>query len=594
MAIQGEHPIARWLDMTLPQLVNQHITNRDNRIHEKDMMRMREENQVKMMNLQADINQKAALNQYNLEKADEKNKQLNEELKANLAALYSMNIDAQKYEALDPKQQTDAGGSIFKELGEGIQRDIFSVVEQANTVSGQVDNINKSNEYLQESKRITDGLLMGANVGRERGKLVADLTGDDLINRDDFDAYLAAMENPFVEGTPEYQGFMSEIKSPEEQFKIGKDYVDFKNSQFKASGAQTTQQIMENYGQDLKDTLNQETGFFNAFDAKGKIAADELDEDFWAAVKFDPAKLDLNAKSIERNAENIDYTMRTLSGDIVSLIEHGMDSGSSAQPYADDIREALDKNDTAAIEEATRRAIGFFKREGSHNQLDFHYGPGYGGKDSNEHLYFNKMLGFYERLSNEKRVATQTSRVNAGLPEGDQVTTQQVKANVSVDQLNEELETPEPVEEKSHNVIGNTEIINEVDNTMYETSADKVSDLVTKLYEKQIANPSFFGFNTRNFIKGDLYQMWKPGGREGGTLNNPSTLTSSEYDMAIKLLDEIMAKHALAKQKKNNDVLNSLDKAKQMNDLAALLGGHPSGQSVQERNVQELLASIGE
>jgi hypothetical protein len=31
-----------------------------------------------------------------------------------------------------------------------------------------------------------------------------------------------------------------------------------------------------------------------------------------------------------------------------------------------------------------------------------------------------------------------------------------------------------------------------------------------------------------------------------------------------------------------------------MNDLAALLGGHTSGQSNQEGNIQELLASIGE
>ena len=48
MAIQGEHPIARWLDSTLPQLVNQHITNRDNRIHEKQMLEERQNFQKEM------------------------------------------------------------------------------------------------------------------------------------------------------------------------------------------------------------------------------------------------------------------------------------------------------------------------------------------------------------------------------------------------------------------------------------------------------------------------------------------------------------------------------------------------------------------
>ena len=585
MAVQGEHPIARWLDTQLPQLVNQHITNRDNRIHEKDMMRAREESREKTMQLQSDINQKATLNKYNLEKADKANEQLNLELKANLASLQAIGVDAKQYELLDPKDQTGPGGSIFKELGEGIQRDIFSVVEQSNTVSGQVDNINKSNAILQESKRLTDGLLMGADVGRERGKLVADLTGDDLINEKDFDAYLASMENPFVEGSPEYEGFMSEIKGPDEQFKLGKEYLDFKNAQFKASGSQTTQQLMESHGKNLKDTLDQETGFFNAFDAKGKIAAGGLDEDFWAAVKFDPAKLDLNTKSIERNAENIDYTMKTLSGDIVSLIEYGMDSGSDAQPYADDIQEALDKNDTVAIEEATRLAIGFFKRKGSEDQLDFDGGMGYGDKSSNEHLYFNKMLGFYERLSNEKRSATQNSRVNAPTSKADKV--------ADIDQLNQEIETPKPVEEKSHNVVGNTDVVDKVNNTMYETSADKVNDLVTQLFEKQVANPGFFGLNMRGFIKNDLYQMWKPGSIEGGTLNKPSTLTATEYDKAMKLLDEMMADHALKTQDKHNKVLQRQDKVEQMNKLADLLGGGQSGQNAQEGNIQELLASIG-
>lgn len=45
---KGEHPVARWLNVQLPQLVNQHITMRENRIHEKQMLEERQNFQKEM------------------------------------------------------------------------------------------------------------------------------------------------------------------------------------------------------------------------------------------------------------------------------------------------------------------------------------------------------------------------------------------------------------------------------------------------------------------------------------------------------------------------------------------------------------------
>ena len=161
-----------------------------------------------------------------------------------------------------------------------------------------------------------------------------------------------------------------------------------------------------------------------------------------------------------------------------------------------------------------------------------------------------------------------------------------LKEVTDIDQLNQEIATP--VEEKSHNVVGNTEVINEVNNTMYETTGEKVDDLVTKLFDKQMGG--FLGsVNARNFIKGELEQMWKPGGHKGGTAGNPSTLTGNEYDQAIKVLDEMIANHALKTRDKHNKTLQMQDKAEQMSELAALLGGDSSGQSIEKETYKSYL-----
>jgi len=401
MAIQGEHPIARWLDMTLPQLVNQHITNRDNRIHEKDMMRERQKQEETMMRLNNDLQSKRELNRWQIDQGTKAYEAKVKEIKEKQDILQAFNIDATLISGLDQTQQTDAGAALVKGLGEDFSRPLIQDIEAKSTLELQLGELQNQNAYLNETDAILNRLMTGAMEGKRVAGLVGDLdpTGiEGQINEADFLKYLELMENPFEEGSPEHSAFMASVPSHEEGLKLGEQYWDTINKQATAQS-----NIVK--GQGLTGANYQR--FNDVFDIGSQsfelIKGMKLDKGYLDAIQIDPSKLEFKKETLEKSPHFVYDAMDNLASGIIKAIEYA-DSTDLADQFVTDYKAAESHEDKRKV---MGRLIKAMREDGSqtHLALEAMFGKDSGGADNPHQVHFNAMLDFYDKILTEEQLA---------------------------------------------------------------------------------------------------------------------------------------------------------------------------------------------
>ena len=305
MAIQGEHPIARWLDSTLPQLVNQHITNRDNRIHEKQMLEERQNFQKEMEENSKNARREEILLRNQLDQLNSDRDYYRKKIDSNSALLNEFGLTATKYGQVPDESSTDAGQTVLKEFGEGITRPLMQDIEAYNNLEGAIANTSSNLDYLSETIAIQDQLLAGANRGTQAAMLVEDMNDDRQLTVDDFNLYLQQKEDA-GEGLTDIEkiGFektfpkavdafnkslLTLTKVDESRAKANKTLAENATATAMASGA------IFNFAK-YAPTMNLHTDKLSGIWGKNYKTEGGLKPDFKEAVTYDMTKISLKDK----------------------------------------------------------------------------------------------------------------------------------------------------------------------------------------------------------------------------------------------------------------------------------------------------------
>ena len=416
MAIQGEHPIARWLDTTLPQLVNQHITNRENRIHEKQMLEERQNFQKEMEENSKNARREEILLRNQLDQLNSDRDYYRKKIDSNSALLKEFSTTAANFSFVPDENSTDAGQTVLKEFGEGITRPLMKDIEAYSNLEGAIANTSSNLDYLSETIAIQDQLLAGANRGTQAAMLVEDMNDDRQLTVDDFNLYLQQKEEA-GEGLTDIEKIGFEKTFPKAVDAFNKSLLALtKVDESRAKANKTlsenaTALAMENGSMwnplKFTSTMNVHTdrlaGIYETAEEKGGLP-DKFKKE---GLTYDMTKISLKDKdvtpeavynSMDMIATNIRDMVRYGGGQDLFMLEK---DGTIINAY-DNLEAALSNSNPKAVRDAMKDFIQASNKYSNNfkDPLDFKGGlfPGNVSDTGVEHQFFNDMLNYYKQL----------------------------------------------------------------------------------------------------------------------------------------------------------------------------------------------------
>ena len=226
MAIERD-PIHLFLEYQLPQMIAQAKEAEKNRNHDIEMQDRREQAQLNVLEKQQQISQQNALDEFNLEIGLKDREYQVEKIRESEETLRALGVTLSEFDLKKDEDRSQGGKEIFELVQGEAERNVISNIENLNTIDAQLNELERSYNENQKTLDIVTKINQGMAVGQAHAGLVGTELGvEGVKDEDDFYAYLAAMENPFEEGTPQYAGFKSQIPTHEEALGLGKIYLE--------------------------------------------------------------------------------------------------------------------------------------------------------------------------------------------------------------------------------------------------------------------------------------------------------------------------------------------------------------------------------
>jgi hypothetical protein len=231
MAIDRD-PIHLFLEYQLPQMISQAKEAEKNRMHEKDMVQVREDSRMRTIEHEAQLNDERALNKLNYELALKDREEKLQTIKTGQQKLMEQGIMLEQFQKIKEEDTSTGGTEIFKLVQGETERELLNNLDQFNSLEEGIAQINTKDAQLDETIDILQRVQVAQNIGANIGSKVTDLTGDDNVTEEDFLSYIKLyqdLEQPLfdtstVEGQLQQQAFMEQIPTLEEGLKYGSAY----------------------------------------------------------------------------------------------------------------------------------------------------------------------------------------------------------------------------------------------------------------------------------------------------------------------------------------------------------------------------------
>jgi hypothetical protein len=228
MAIDRD-PIHLFLEYQLPQMISQAKEAEKNRMHEKDMVQVREDSRMRTIEHEAELNDERALNKLNYELALKDREEKLQTIKTGQQKLMEQGIMLEQFQKIKEEDTSTGGTEIFKLVQGETERELLNNLDQFNSLEEGIAQINTKDAQLDETIDILQRVQVAQNIGSNIGDKVTDLTGDDNVTEEDFLSYIKLyqdLEQPLfdtstVEGQLQQQAFMEQIPNLNEGLGYG-------------------------------------------------------------------------------------------------------------------------------------------------------------------------------------------------------------------------------------------------------------------------------------------------------------------------------------------------------------------------------------
>ena len=459
MAIQGEQPIARWLDVQLPQLINQHVTNRENRIHQKDMMDQRHQLAKDQADYNSQLRQEELVAKNQLNQLNETRTYLRDQITTNKKSLDIFGVMASDYDYLKDENATGEGKEILTKLGEDITRPLLEDIEAYGNTEEMYRNTSENVDYLNRTLQIQNQLLSGTTRGTQTAYLVEDMNADRKLTVDDFNLFLAQKEEA-GEGLTDIEriGFEQTFPKAVEAF----NDALVKTAQADKYRAAADATITKNTNAKLAasgivfDPAKMKSKLDMGSKTLASFSKDEdhggLDKKFVSkGITYDMSQILLPKDSV--TPENVYKSMDMIANNITKAINYGeatnafmltSEDGSQVNTYSQ-LQAAIESNNPQNLRKAMRdfmKATKDFTMKDWHDELDFD-GSALSNVTSTgiEHTYFIDLLNYYKQL--DLGMIPLENASNNKISSGGFYSSEEEKlANEEIDKLSNELTGP--------------------------------------------------------------------------------------------------------------------------------------------------------
>lgn len=219
----AQDPLAVFLEYQLPQMIAQSKEADKNRMHQENMVQIREESAIRI----GEANQKNLQENTLLEFQQDLLKEDYDNTKSAITKqeeeLKLLNIIPSQYAKIKDDERSTDSEDIFKIVKSEKGQKLDMTIQQAQTLEENLTNIQNEIGEGKEYQDYLDELLTGAQLGQQVAKEVDDLTMDNIYDIDDFNKYLS-LNQVFEKDSPAYQGFMSQAPGYEKSIEIGNQY----------------------------------------------------------------------------------------------------------------------------------------------------------------------------------------------------------------------------------------------------------------------------------------------------------------------------------------------------------------------------------
>ena len=219
-----QDPLAIFLEYQLPQMIAQAKEAEKNRMHEKDMVQVREESAIRIADANQQNQQENALLEFQQGLLKEDYDNTKSAIKEQEKVLKALNIIPSQYAKIKDDERSTGSEDIYKIVKSDEGQKLDMTIQQAQTLEENLTNIQNEINEGQEYQKYLDELLAGAQLGQQVAKEVNDLTMDNIYDINDFNRYLD-LNKVFDKNSPAYEGFMSQAPGYEKSIEIGNEWI---------------------------------------------------------------------------------------------------------------------------------------------------------------------------------------------------------------------------------------------------------------------------------------------------------------------------------------------------------------------------------
>ena len=410
-----QDPLAIFLEYQLPDMINEARRSKENRQHDFDMIKAREESSKRLAEFNAELGEEQATNETKLRLLISDRDRMIKNIETKRDVLLQSNINLEEYDLV--KDKTEGGEALSTLIKSENMRESIKSLQDFQDLDQGINVLNDNLDYLNQTSNIIDRISAAQQQGMNFAKSVEDFDKDSDIDKSDFVQLLKNYQDlelkprfdlSTAEGQLEHIAFMQQIPTLEEKFKIGRDHLDNKikmktleNAEIKNKREQYKLDFLASAGQDMGQ-FNNDVNFYLKLATEAQKEADKVSTSKYRSVRNLP---NINLEKTELvNANEIDDLMVNVETTIMETLVLGTGQKAYIGEFGvDKINKLINKYNNSTTRAEKRQTILnladlYYDKDDNFAELD--YRGGLNSKNDAENDALGSQIRLYMTLSN--------------------------------------------------------------------------------------------------------------------------------------------------------------------------------------------------
>jgi len=363
-----QDPLAIFLEYQLPDMINEARRTRENRQHEFDMIKAREESSKRLAEFNAELGEEQATNQTKLNLLISDRDRMIKSIETKRDALLKSNINMEEYDLV--KDKTEDGEALSTLIKSENLRESIKSLQDFQDLDQGINILNDNLNYLNESLNIIDRISAAQQQGINFAKSVEDFDKNKTINEADFIQLLKNYQDlelkprfdlSTAEGQLEQLAFLQQIPTLEEKFNYGKTLIDLetreskqKLTEYKAIKAGIEAEYLQSNGKSMSRFNDELNDASKKAKERNEIAIEKRPDGYGKQVQ-ELIYINRDKKEIP-SAISLDNDMQIVEGNIIKLLQFG----SKNQIGAGDLKNVVNRYNQATSRTEQRAVLDNF------------------------------------------------------------------------------------------------------------------------------------------------------------------------------------------------------------------------------------------